>query len=99
VLVGLPPKVTTPETMITKDTKEIVFKLALDKTSPPGQHNNIFCQVYLTHNGEMVLHNVGGTQLRIDVPIPPKPNEAPKPVVAAPAPAKPADAPMKRLTR
>ncbi len=96
VLVGLPPKVTAPEATITKDTKELTFKLTLDKTSPPGQHNNVFCQVYVTQNGETVLHNVGGTQLRIDVPIPPKPNEAPK--AAAPAP-KPADAPMKRLTR
>jgi hypothetical protein len=97
VLVGLPPKVTAPEATITKDTKEISFKLTLDKTSPPGQHNNVFCQVYITHNGETVLHNVGGTQLRIDVPIPPKPNEPPKPMVTAPP--KPNDPPMKRLTR
>jgi hypothetical protein len=96
VLVGLPPKVTAPEATITKDTKELAFKLTIDKTSPPGQHNNLFCQVHIPHNGETVLHNVGGTQLRIDVPIPPKPNEAPK---AAAAPAKPADAPAKRLTR
>jgi hypothetical protein len=98
VLVGLPPKVTAPEATITKDSKEVAFKLTIDPTSPPGQHNNVFCQVYVTHNGETVLHNVGGTQLRIDVPIPPKPNEAPKPVVTAPPP-KPTDPPMKRLTR
>ena len=100
VLVGLPPKVTTTEATITKGTKEVAFKLTLDKTSPPGTHNNLFCQVYITHNGETVLHNVGGTQLRIDVPIPPKPNETPKPVVAAPPPMpKPTDPPVKRLTR
>ena len=98
VLVGLPPKVTAPEATITKDTKELAFKLTIDKTSPPGQHNNLFCQVYIPHNGEMVLHNVGGTQLRIDVPIAPKPNEAPRPVVTAPPP-KPNDPPAKRLTR
>jgi hypothetical protein len=98
VLVGLPPKVTAPELTITKDTKELAFKLAIDKTSPPGQHNNVFCQVYVTHNGETVLHNVGGTQLRIDVPIPPKANEAPK-AAAAPPPPKPNDPPAKRLTR
>jgi hypothetical protein len=97
VLVGLPPKVTAPEATITKDTKELSFKLTIDKTSPPGQHNNLFCQVYIPQNGEAVLHNVGGTQLRIDVPIPPKPNETPKAVTAAPA--KPVDAPAKRLTR
>jgi hypothetical protein len=98
VLVGLPPKVTAPEATITKDTKEVAFKLTLDPTSPAGQHNNVFCQVFVTHNGETVLHNVGGTQLRIDVPIPPKPNEAPKPMATAPPP-KPNDPPMKRLTR
>jgi hypothetical protein len=98
VLVGLPAKVTAPEATITKDTKELAFKVAIDRTSPPGQHNNIFCQVYVTHNGETVLHNVGGTQLRIDVPIAPKPNEAPKPAATAPPP-KPNDPPVKRLTR
>jgi hypothetical protein len=100
-IVGLPPKVTAPDVEITKDTKEVAFKLAIDKASPPGQHNNLFCQVFIVENGEMVLHNVGGTQLRIDVPLPPKTNEPPKPApppVAAkpPDPAKP---PEKRLTR
>ncbi len=97
-LVGLPPKVTAPDVQITKDTKEIAFKLTLDKTSPAGQHNNVFCQVFVPHNGETVLHNVGGTQLRIDVPLPPKANEPAKPVVAA-APPTPSAAPSKRLTR
>ncbi len=54
--------------------------------------------------GEPVLHNVGGTELRIDVPLPPKPMTAaapppPKPMpmaVVAKAPEKP---PEKRLTR
>jgi hypothetical protein len=99
-LVGLPAKVTAPDIDITKDTKEVAFKVALDKTSPPGQHNNIFCQVVVMQNGEPVLHNVGGTQLRIDVPIPPKvaaapPAPTPMPV-AQKAPEKP---PEKRLTR
>jgi hypothetical protein len=97
-LLGLPPKVAAPDMMISKDTKEVTFKLTIDKAAPAGQHNNIFCQVFVTHNGETVLHNVGGTQLRIDVPIPPKPNEPPKPVVQAPAPP-PNQPPPKRLTR
>jgi hypothetical protein len=100
-IVGLPPKVTAPDVEITKDTKEVAFKLAIDRASPPGQHNNLFCQAFIVENGETVLHNVGGTQLRIDVPLPPKTNESPKPApppVAAkpPDPAKP---PEKRLTR
>jgi hypothetical protein len=100
-LVGLPPKVTANEVEITNDTQEFAFKLGIDKTSPPGQHKNLFCQVVVVQNGEPVLHNLGGTELRIDVPLPPKANEPPKPapapVAAQPAPAtKP---PEKRLTR
>ena len=100
-LLGLPPKVTAPELDITKDTRELSFKLTLDKASPPGQHNNVFCQVMIVQNGEPVLHNVGGTQLRIDVPIAPKANEPAKPAAApvAAKPAEPAKPPEKRLTR
>jgi hypothetical protein len=100
-LVGLPPKVTAPDVDITKDTKEIAFKVAVDKTSPPGQHRNIFCQVVVTENGEPILHSVGGTELRIDVPLPPKVAAAPKPPapVAKPAPVPAAKPPEKRLTR
>jgi hypothetical protein len=99
-LVGLPPKVTAPELTITKDTKEIAFKLSIDKASPAGTHKNLFCQLVIMQNGEPVLHNVGSSELRIDVPIPAKTAEAPKPapaqVAAKQAPAK---APEKRLTR
>lgn len=100
-LVGLPPKVTTAQLDLTKDTKELAFKLAVDKTAPPGQHRNIFCQVVVTANGEPILHNVGGTELRIDVPLPPKPNAPPPPpkVVVAPKPTDPPKPPEKRLTR
>ena len=96
-ILGLPAKVVAPDVQITKDTKDTVFKLTIDKTSPPGQHNNIFCQVFVPLNGETILHNVGGTQLRIDVPLPPRPNEPAKVVVAAPP--KPNAPPPKRLTR
>ena len=100
-IVGLPPKVEAPELEIKADTKELVFKLKVDKTATPGKHGNIFCQAVITVNGEPVLHNVGGTELRIDVPVPPKV------VVAAPMPmpmAKPVPVPVaapmeKRLTR
>lgn len=98
-LVGLPPKVTAADVEITKDTKEIAFKVTVDKTSPPGQHRNIFCQVVVTKDGEPILHNVGGTELRIDVPLPPKVAAAPKPSAPAPQPAQPAKPAEKRLTR
>ncbi len=101
-LVGLPPKVTTTDVEITRDTKEFAFKLEVDKTASPGQHRNIFCQVTVMQNGEPILHNVGGTELRIDVPLPPKPNAPPPPPpmpVATPKPTDPPKPPEKRLTR
>jgi hypothetical protein len=85
---------------INKDTKEFSFKLTVDKASPAGVHKNIFCQMVVMQNGEPIVHNLGSSELRIDVPIPPKANEPAKP--AAPA-AKAAEAPKpaadKRLTR
>ncbi|HEY1377371.1 MAG TPA: PPC domain-containing protein [Gemmataceae bacterium] len=93
-LVGLPPKVTAPVVEIAKDAKEVAFPLTVDPAAPPGQHKNLYCQVVVTQNGEPIVQNVGGTELRID-----------KPLVAAaptPTPAKPQAAPApaaKRLSR
>jgi hypothetical protein len=106
-LIGLPNKVTTDLKKITKDTKEIVFRVKTDKVSPAGNHQNLFCQVIVTQENEPIIHNLGSGQIRIDVPLPPKPKPAaapaPAPVAAAPTPApapKPAEAPPeKRLSR
>ena len=103
-LIGLPNKVTTDAKKITKDTKEIVFRVKTDKVSPAGNHQNLFCQVVVTREGEPIVHNLGSGQIRVDVPLPPKPKPAasptPAPVAAAPAPApKPAPAPEKRPSR
>jgi hypothetical protein len=98
-VLGLPPKVTTAEMQMSKDSKDLAFKLTVDKAAPVGQHRNIFCQAVILVNGEPVLHNVGGTELRIDAPLPPKASQ-PAPAAAAAAPAAaPAKAPEKRLTR
>ena len=98
-LLGLPFKVTTPEMEFTKDTKEVLFKIATDKTSPAGTHKNLFVQVSLMKSGEPVVANSGYSELRIDVPIvktTPAPAPMPNPMVKpTPAPA----APPKRLTR
>lgn len=101
VVLGLPTKVTAPELQMTKDTKELAFKVTVDKTAPAGQHRNVFCQAVVMHNGEPVVHNVGGTELRIDVPLPPKVAAAPPPKpTPMPTPvAAPAKPPEKRLTR
>lgn len=78
-LVGLPHKVTSEPMEITKDTKELIFKIKTETDSPAGNHKNIFCQVVVTENSEPITHaRVGSTELRVDKPLP-------KPVVAAPA--------------
>lgn len=99
-LIGLPAKVTTQVVEITKDSKEFAFPIAADKTSPVGQHN-VFAQVVIDKGGELIVGNTGGTQLRIDAPLPPKVAVAapatPTPQPKAPTPAPPM--PEKRLTR
>lgn len=100
-LIGLPTKVTTTPLEFNKDTKEIAFPIKVEPTAPAGIHRNLFCQVIVTENGESVLHNLGNSELRIDVPLPPK-KDAPA-VVAQPMPqpkkADPMAPPMKRLSR
>jgi hypothetical protein len=99
-LIGLPPKVTTKEMEFNKDTKEISFPIKVDPAAPAGTHKNIFCQVIVTENGEGILHNLGGSELRIDVPLPPKKDAPPAPkTAAAPPPMPPAGQPVKRLSR
>jgi hypothetical protein len=99
-LLGLPAKVTAPEMEITKDSKELAFKVKVDPQSPAGLHKNLFCQLVIVEKGEPIIHSVGSTELRIDVPLPPKPN-APPPAPAAVAEKKPEaeKPPEKRLTR
>jgi hypothetical protein len=100
-LIGLPAKTTTQVIEITKDTKEFAFPIVADKTSPAGQHN-VFAQVVIERGGELITGNTGGTQLRIDVPLPPKVAVAPPmPNPMTPVVPKPPDpkTPEKRLTR
>jgi hypothetical protein len=99
-VVGLPAKVTAPPVEFGPDAKEVAFELTTDKTSPAGKHG-VFCQVLVTKNGETIVHNVGGNELRIDVPLPPKATTAQAPPQQAkPATPPPAAPPQqKRLTR
>jgi hypothetical protein len=102
---GLPNKATTVPMNFTKDTKEVIFKIKTDATTPAGRHKSVFGQITITMNGEPIVHNVGSTELRVDKPLPPKvePKPMPKPVAVAAAKPKPAPkpvaAPPRRLTR
>ncbi len=102
---GLPNKAVAQEVKFNKDAKEVVFKVKTEKDTPVGRHGTVFAQVTIPMNGDMVVHNVGGTELRVDAPLPPK-VEAPKPAApmptaqATPTPAPiPQAPPMRRLTR
>jgi hypothetical protein len=102
-LIGLPPKTSTVDLNLTKDTKEIAFPIKTDLQAPAGIHRNLFCQITVIENGEPVVHNIGATELRIDVPLPPKKDQ---PMVVAAPPKKdptpmpnPMAAPPKRLSR
>jgi hypothetical protein len=102
-LIGLPNKAATEVKKITKDTPELIFHIKTDPTTPAGNHQNLFCQVIVTKEGEPIIHNIGSGALRVDVPLPPKAN-APMPVAApvavvVPPPAPPAGQPVKVLTR
>lgn len=98
-LVGLPNKVVAPELELTKDVQELTFKVTTDKTSPAGNHKNVFCQIYIPENGEEVVHaRVGATQLRIDKPLPAPVKQPAKPKQVAKK-ATPKQPVKKRLTR
>ena len=78
-LIGLPHKVTSTPMTITKDTKELVFKVKTETDSPAGKHKNIYCQVVVTENEEPITHaRIGLTELRVDKPLP-KPAAKPAP--------------------
>ncbi len=101
-LLGLPVKAVAPDIKLTKDSKEATFALTTDKTTPAGKHN-VFCQLIVTINGEVISQSIGGGELRVDVPLPPKvavvaPMPVPMvtPVTPPPVAVKP---PEKRLTR
>ncbi len=99
-LIGLPARTVAAEVDVTKEMREFSFKVKTEPQSPAGQHKNLFCQVVVTENGEPITHSLGSSELRIDVPLPPKPDAPPAPPAAAAAPvaaAQPAPAP-KRLS-
>jgi hypothetical protein len=73
-LLGLPNKVTAESVTITKDSRDVVFHLKTEASSPAGEVKDLFCQVVITQNGEPIVHNLGTGRLRIDKPLPPARN-------------------------
>ena len=100
-LVGYPAHIKVAPLKLSKNAKELVFKLDIGKEAPVGKHASLFVQLLVPENGDLIQHNLayGGT-LRIDAPPPPKKDAPPAPVAKPAAQPPPvAAAPPKRLTR
>jgi hypothetical protein len=99
-LLGTPFEVTTEPAKLTKETAEIVFHIKTTAKSPAGRHKTILCLATVMANGEPIVHSLGTGELRIDTPLPPKPNAPPPmPAAVAAAPVAAEKPPEKRLTR
>jgi len=103
-LVGVPDTIQIEPAKITKDTKEVAFKVITTDKSPVGKQGNLFVQVDVPVEGGTTLHRIAlGSVLRIDAPrkAPAAPAKPAAPVVAAVKPkeeAKPAaPKPLSRL--
>lgn len=97
-LYGLPPNVVAEpaEKEITKDDKEVIFRVKVGANSPAGQHKGLFAQVLVPGDGDVMAHSVGsGGVFRIDTPPPPKKDGT---AAKAGEAGKPGD-PAKRLSR
>ncbi len=87
-LLNLPGNATAEPLKLTKDTTELTFTVKTAPDTPRGNNKNVLCQAMIPVNGELVLHSLGGGQLRVDPPPPaPPPTAAAGPAPATPPPA------------
>ncbi|SKA77849.1 pre-peptidase C-terminal domain-containing protein [Prosthecobacter debontii] len=96
-IVGVPETIPIETAKITKDTKEVAFKVKTTDKSPVGKQANLFVRVEIPVEGGTTTHRVAlGSTLRIDAPrkvvakpavvAENKPKEAPKAAAAPPKP-------------
>lgn len=97
-LKGLPSGATTEAVQFDQNTAELVFKVAVAKDAKPGKTTSLVCVTTQQVDGDTIVHTLGNGELRIDAPLPPKPN-APAATAQAPQPMPAAGQPMKRLSR
>ncbi len=99
-LLGLPNEVTTEPRQIDDAASEVVFPVTTTAKSPVGLHKTLVCRAVVKSQGEPITHIVGGGELRIQAPLPPKTNvaakPAPKPATSSP-PKAAAPRPLSRL--
>ena len=96
---GLPAntKLLSEPVDLKKGVEQMVFRVKAEEKARPGKYQSLVCRAILTRDGEAITHTIGRGELRVDKPLPPKPNAKPAAKPAATAQAKPA-AP-KRLSR
>jgi hypothetical protein len=75
-LAGLPANTSTAAVEFTKETSELVFKVAATKDAKPGRYRSLVCVTKFQLDGDTVTHTLGGGELRVDAPLPAK--ETPK---------------------
>lgn len=86
-LYGLPANTTAEPIKVTKDTAEFSFTIKAAANAPAGNNQNLFAQIMVPENGDMIVHNLGTGRLRIDTPPPPKPSDPPPMTTPEPMPA------------
>ncbi|MBL9129672.1 MAG: PPC domain-containing protein [Verrucomicrobiaceae bacterium] len=90
-VLGVPDTIEIEAAEITKETKEVAFKVKTTDKSPVGKQGNLFVRVDVPVAGGTTTHRIAlGSILRIDAPRKAPPPPAAAPVVAA---NKPAEAP------
>lgn len=73
-LVGMPSGASAEPIQITKDTTELEFKIKTLPTATAGRHKTLLARVEILDKGEPIVHLLGPGDLRIDTPLPAKPN-------------------------
>ncbi len=71
-LLGLPPKVATTQTAVTKTSAEVKYALNVPTSAPAGRHGGIFVRAVVMRNGEPIVHQSPPGELILDTPLPPK---------------------------
>lgn len=91
-LIGLPTGVGTEVLKVNKDSKDLKYALDVTAKAPEGKFNP-YAMVTVMDQGEPIVQFLGGTELRIDKPLPPPAGATPTPV---PAPNQAAAPPPKK---
>ncbi|HVL12424.1 MAG TPA: PPC domain-containing protein [Gemmata sp.] len=66
---SLPPRATAQPVVVKPGATEVAFAVAIDATTPAGDHRSLVCELAGTVGGEKVVYRLGrGAALKIDAP-------------------------------